>query len=118
RAGAGAAVSETANELGVALGTAILGSVITVVYRARIDSLVAVDPSATDHARETLGAAVTAADRLPEPMGTQLLQGAKAGFVSGTQAASAVAAVALMVTAVWGFRTARNKAADKVVETV
>ena len=38
RAGAAAAVSETAYELGTALGIAILGSIVTAVYRAAGDS--------------------------------------------------------------------------------
>jgi hypothetical protein len=64
RADAAAAVSETAYELGMALGIATLGSVITAVYRG-----LAIPPGTPDavaaHARESLAAAVDASARLP-----------------------------------------------------
>ena len=107
RAGAGAAVSETANELGIALGTAILGSIMTAVYRPRIDAL-DVPPGAIDHARETLGAAVLTAESLPSTLGQALLDGARAAFVDGIRTASIVAAVALFAAALWAAASARR----------
>lgn len=107
RAGAGAAVSETANELGIALGTAILGSVITSVYRRQVDRLDA-PAAALEHARETLGAAVVTAEGLPGQVGDALLSGAREAFVSGARVASIAASAALLVVAVWAALSARS----------
>ncbi len=100
RAGAGAAVSETANELGIALGTAILGSILTALYRPRIDALDA--PGASlDVARESLGAAIVASRQVSDQAAAVLADGARAAFLAGIDTASVVGAVALGVVAVW-----------------
>lgn len=103
RAGAGASVSETANELGMALGTALLGSVATAVYRPRIDQIVGVPGPALDVARETLGAATIVAEQLPEALSHTLLTGAREAFMAGMHAASIVAAVTIGVVATFAF---------------
>jgi MFS transporter, DHA2 family, multidrug resistance protein len=60
RAGAAAAISETAYELGMGLGIAMLGSIVAGVYRG-----LAIPPGIADaaasHAKETLSAAHEAA---------------------------------------------------------
>lgn len=104
RAGAGSSVSETANELGIALGTAILGSVAIAVYRSGLDGLDGVPTSAVDQARETLGAAATVADELGGAVGDSLQHAANIAFVDGLQRAALVAAVTLFVTAGWALR--------------
>lgn len=104
RAGSGASVSETANELGIALGTAILGSILAAVYRPGVDAL-AVVPEALDHARETLGAAILTAEALPEPMAELLVSGSRTAFVDGVHTASLVATVLLLLTAGWALWT-------------
>lgn len=108
RAGAGAAVSETANELGIALGTAVLGSVISNVYRSGVDELTAIPTEALHFARETLGAAVLTADYLPEPIAETLRSGAGNAFVDGASVAAMLAAGALLITAVWAAVRARG----------
>lgn len=104
RAGAGASVSETANELGIALGTAILGSIMVAVYRSNLGTPAGASADGLAHARETLGAAVSASERLGEPAGTALLDAARTAFVDGVRAASLVAVVALVAVAVWAVR--------------
>lgn len=108
RAGAGAAVSETANELGIALGTAILGSVINAVYRTNMDDLTGIPGEAMHYARETLGAAVVTSEYLPEPLAGLLRDGASSAFVDGAQAAALVAGAALVAAAVWAAFSARG----------
>jgi DHA2 family multidrug resistance protein-like MFS transporter len=105
QAGAGSAVSETANELGIALGTAVLGSIVTAVYRRRLDHVAGVPDAVIDEGRETLGGAVHAAAGLPEPARTALLDSARQAFVDGTRIATLVCAV-LVVAAGWGVRRA------------
>jgi DHA2 family multidrug resistance protein-like MFS transporter len=77
RAGASSALMETASEFGGALGIAILGSIGTAVYRARLDDHL------PDAARETLSGAVTTAAHLPQPAAGQVLGAAREAFVGG-----------------------------------
>ena len=105
RAGAGASVSETANELGIALGTAVLGSIMIAVYRANLGSPTGIGPNDLADARETLGAAVSASERLGDPAGPTLLEAARGAFVDGVRTASLVAVVALAVVAAWALRS-------------
>jgi DHA2 family multidrug resistance protein-like MFS transporter len=95
KARAGGAVSETANELGVALGTAVLGSILVAVYRHELD-----DAPAT--ARETLGAA-------HEVGGTDLITAANAAFVDGVRVASVVAALLLAAAGFASWRVSRQE---------
>ena len=95
RAGAASGVSETAAELGGALGLAVLGSVGAAIYRAGIDASF---PDAPEAARDTLGGAVAVADRVPG--GAELLSVAQQSFVAGLQLTSLVAAVIAAVIAV------------------
>ncbi|MEV0590009.1 MFS transporter [Nonomuraea cavernae] len=87
RAGAAAAISSTAPQLGGALGIALLGSVITAVYRDEVSS--SVPPAA----RDNLTAAVAVADGLPERLAAELLGVARAAFVQGFHLAAAISAV-------------------------
>ncbi|MEV5507168.1 MFS transporter [Streptomyces orinoci] len=99
QAGSASAVSETAYELGAALGIALLGSIVTGVYRG-FPVPAGVPAGAAGEAHESLGGAVKAAVALPADQGTVLLTEAQRAFVEGLRLASAVAAVVLLVTAV------------------
>ncbi|TCO60835.1 MFS transporter [Actinocrispum wychmicini] len=92
RAGAAAAVSETGYELGGALGTAVLGSVATAVYRGGLPH------DAPAEARETLAAA----EHTPG-----LIDAAREAFVSGLQVASWAAAVILLGAAIQAYTMLR-----------
>ena len=100
RAGAAAAVSETAYELGMALGIATLGSIVTGVYRA-----LAIPPGTPDavasHARDSLAAATKAAgSRLPADQAQDLLTAAKSAFTDGLAIAAGVGSALLLASAV------------------
>jgi MFS transporter, DHA2 family, multidrug resistance protein len=104
RAGMAAALSETSTEFGGALGIAILGSIVTVVYRTAMASAVPMDvPSvAADAARDTLGSAAAIAATLPERIGVALLAAARETFTDAvvlTATVSALVIVAATVTA-------------------
>ncbi|TCC38654.1 MFS transporter [Kribbella speibonae] len=94
-AGAASAVSETAYELGAALGIAFLGSIVTGVYRDFTG------PAGTPAgAHESLGGAVEAAAQLPPEAAAQLLDAARESFAHGVSIAAGVGAAVLLTTAV------------------
>ncbi|MEU0437211.1 MFS transporter [Streptomyces sp. NPDC006290] len=95
QAGAASAVSETAYELGAALGIALLGSVVTGVYAGFSG------PAGTPaEAHDSLGGAVEAAGSLPEHTAETLLTAARESFVDGLALASGAGAAVLLATAV------------------
>ncbi|UQA96447.1 MFS transporter [Streptomyces halobius] len=98
-AGAASAVAETAYELGAALGIALLGSIVTGIYRG-FAAPPGVSADAADAARESLGGAFETAAGLPAGQGTALMQAAQDSFVRGLDVASGVAAVILLGAAV------------------
>ncbi|MFJ9930605.1 MFS transporter [Streptomyces misionensis] len=94
QAGAASAVSETAYELGAALGIALLGSIVTAVYSGFTG------PAGTPSgAHESLGAAVEAAARMPAGAAGSLLDAARDAFVHGLHLASGAGAAVLLGTA-------------------
>lgn len=104
RAGEVSSVSETANELGIALGTAVLGSIMMAVYRAEVTNMEGIPSSVLAHAKETLGAAVGVASTLGEPQSSQLISTAQTAFMHGLNRASLVAAVVIAGVAVLAAR--------------
>ena len=100
RAGAASAISETGNELGNALGIALLGSIGVAVYRgAMADGLPAgLAPHDAAAAADTLAGAYAAASGLPAAVGAELVDTATSAFVRGMQF-SAWTGVALAVAA-------------------
>jgi len=96
KAGAASGISETAAELGAALGIAVLGSVAMAIYRAGLPA------DAPQTARETLGGAVAVG-------GPELADAARTAFVTGLTVTSAIGAVlglALAITAAVALRPA------------
>jgi DHA2 family multidrug resistance protein-like MFS transporter len=95
QAGAASAVSETAYELGAALGIAVLGSIVTGVYR---DFAGPADTPAA--ARESLGGAVESAAGMPADTAGAMVSAAREAFVDGLALASGIGAAVLLATAV------------------
>ncbi|MCK7626985.1 MFS transporter [Streptomyces sp. RS10V-4] len=98
-AGAASAVSETAYELGAALGIALLGSIVTSIYQG-FTAPAGVPGPAVTAARASLGGAVDSAGKLPADQGAGLLKAAQDSFVSGVDTAAGVGAVVLLGAAV------------------
>ncbi|WP_246110005.1 hypothetical protein [Saccharopolyspora dendranthemae] len=89
RTGAASALTETTQELGIALGIAILGSLTAMVYRAQMGDL----PGLPEAAKSTLGGAK--ASGLP----AELLGHAEGAFTDGLRLASVVSAIVLALAA-------------------
>ncbi|HEX2316253.1 MAG TPA: MFS transporter [Thermomonospora sp.] len=105
RAGAASALSETASELGGALGIAVLGSIGAAAYGGRLTDTIPdrIAPETADAASDTLGGAVETAGQLPERLGAQLLTAAHEAFVHGLHV---VAAVGILIMAAFAVSVA------------
>lgn len=102
RAGAASALSETASELGGALGIALLGSIGAAVYRHQIAGAL---PAGLAHdaraaATDTLGGAAAVAGHLPGQAGAALLDAARVAFTEGLNIAAFAGGTAMAVAAI------------------
>lgn len=102
RAGAAAGISESAYELGGAIGTAVLGSIGTTVYRSELDNGLpqSFPPELAQVARETLGNAIHIARELPDEYAASFLDLINRAFVHGMSDAFAIAALVVALVAV------------------
>ncbi|WP_427015351.1 MFS transporter [Pseudarthrobacter sp. P1] len=108
KAGAASAISETAYEVGVVLGTAVLGSLLAAAYRANVvlpDALTGAD---RESAGQTLGGAIDAASTLPAGPAEALIASAKHAFDSGSGVVAAVGVVLMVLTAIMSLATLRK----------
>jgi DHA2 family multidrug resistance protein-like MFS transporter len=109
RAGAAAAISETAFELGMALGIAVLGSIVAGVYRQ-----LSVPPGMLDavaaHAKDSLAAAHQVAGALPTDQAHHLLTAAQHSFTAGLALAAGIGSALLLASAamVWVLGAQRH----------
>ncbi|WP_370941786.1 MFS transporter [Amycolatopsis sp. cg5] len=98
RAGSAASFAQTANELGIAMGLVVLGSVGTVVYRA--------------HLGVADGSWVDGLEQATARHDETLLAGVRAAFTSGYHAAAWTAAAIMAVVAFLTVRALVRPAAD------
>lgn len=109
KAGSAAAISETAYEIGAVLGTAVLGSILTLSYRSHLRVPDVVQDKVAGNALETLGGAVQAASYYPNEVGGQLLASAHHAFDIGVQNTAAAGMVIALAAAVVAFRMLRAR---------
>ncbi|GGQ78635.1 MFS transporter [Kitasatospora griseola] len=109
KAGAASAVSETAYELGAALGIALVGSVVTALYAGSLTVPPSTDPALADQAGQSLGGAVQAAATLPGDLAGQLLTSANNAFVHGINIAAWVSAALLLASAAFARHLLRPR---------
>lgn len=98
RAGAASAISETAYELGTALGIAILGSLQTAFYRSRLN----LDDVPKDEAAAVRESLASATEALPS--GSTALLHAQEAFTAGMQVTTVLAAVLLAAGGILALR--------------
>jgi len=101
KAGTAAAVSQTGNEFGFALGVAVVGSIGAFVYRLQTATLpheLSADAAAA--VRETLATAEATAGKLPGTLGSDVLSLARNAFVQEYHVVALLSAVVLAIMAV------------------
>jgi DHA2 family multidrug resistance protein-like MFS transporter len=109
RAGAASGISETAVELGGALGISVLGSLGVAIYRSDLAQLPAgMSAEAAATARDTLGGAVKVAALLPDSIGSAVLDVSRGAFVQAMQVAASISAIAAVVVAVFAVTALRH----------
>ena len=108
RSGAASAISETAMELGGALGMAVLGSVLNAVYRNSLELPAGVPDPAASAARDSIAAALQAAAGLPGDLAARVGAAAQAAFVDGMHAALLCSAGLAALVAVLALGTLRD----------
>ncbi|MBN8883713.1 MAG: MFS transporter [Salana multivorans] len=111
KAGAAASVSETAYELGVALGIAVLGSLMTVFYRSGLDLPGDLPGEVAARAEDSLASAAA----VLEP-GSPALDAARHAFVSAMQSTTLIAGAVMVVAAVAAVTLIPNGRSAVVVE--
>jgi DHA2 family multidrug resistance protein-like MFS transporter len=108
RAGMASGVSETGNELGSALGIALLGSIVTAVYRSQLGAAIpfGVTNSSAAAAKNSLGSAHNVAGGFHE----SLVQAANSAFTDGLEVAAAASGALMLGAAVvaWLFLVRRQ----------
>ncbi|WP_422389367.1 MFS transporter [Actinomadura luteofluorescens] len=104
KSGSAAALSETVQELGVAVGVALLGSLTTVLYRREVEAPSGLTPSAADAYNDSLSGAWSLADRLPP----SAFDAARTAFTSGLNTAAAVAGIAVAAASLVSFTALRR----------
>ncbi|MEV0622989.1 MFS transporter [Nonomuraea sp. NPDC050404] len=95
KSGSAAAMSETVQELGTAVGVALLGSLTTVVYRSQVQAP-GVAPEVAGRVTDSLSGAMAVSDRVPP--GT--MRAAREAFTVGLNVASLTAGVAIVAVTV------------------
>ncbi|SDZ23311.1 MFS transporter, DHA2 family, multidrug resistance protein [Amycolatopsis xylanica] len=106
RAGAASAIQTTGNELGGALGLAVLGSIGIAVYQGKMSTTTpaGLPDAVAEQAREQIGGAVAAAPRF----GDELLAAARAAFTAGMHVTAIVCAAIVLVLAALVLLLLRN----------
>ena len=103
RAGAAGAVSETAYELGAALGIAILGSVLGFVYRQSVQVPTGLPSSAEVAVHDSLSSTVEIVGSLPADVAGAMLAASRSAFTDAFSVTCFVAAAVCGVGAVVAF---------------
>ncbi|UCG84394.1 MAG: MFS transporter, partial [Dehalococcoidia bacterium] len=103
RAGIGSAMDTTMQQLGGALGVAVLGAIMNGIYLDKI-AVLEVISSLTDEAYQTIRNSIQSAhivaEQFPEEIARQIVDGSSQAFTSGMKEAMFIAAVVMGVAAV------------------
>ncbi len=99
QAGSGSAINNIARQVSIALGVAVLGSLVSSLYRSGMEPhLTALPPKLRDTAGESIGATSGVAARLG-PAGRALLDPAHHSFVNAMHVASVISSAVALIGA-------------------
>ncbi|MEU7003136.1 MFS transporter [Nonomuraea sp. NPDC046570] len=108
RAGAAAAISETAFELGGSLGIAVLGSILSGAYRDNLRLPAGIPAQELPYVTDSLGGAVTVAASLPPEVAGPVTAAARTAFVEALQVTALATAGMLLVLSALALYTLRG----------
>ncbi|GAA0925053.1 MFS transporter [Nonomuraea longicatena] len=109
KSGAASSLSETSSEVGMALGVATLGSLVTAVYRGGVEVPAGVPEPVAAAARDNMPGALGAAQTLPADLGGEVLAAARAAFQTGLTVAGYTSIVIILVLAALTARYLRDR---------
>jgi predicted MFS family arabinose efflux permease len=105
KAGVGSAMNDVTRQVGGALGTAVIGSLISSVYASRVaDSVGGLPDAARTAAEDSIGKANAVAATLPASDGAQLMHAAADAFTSALGIGFTVAGVCALLGAFAAWR--------------
>ena len=125
--GVGSAVNDVSRELGGALGIAVVGAVVSGIYRSDVEEALtgAVPPELVETASDGIGIAVVAAQQLPADVAATVFAAANPAFVGaltdGLIVSIAFAVAAAVVAALfvpWKMRTEQAQERNLEPETL
>lgn len=108
KASSAASTSETSGQLGYSLGIAVLGSIVTVVYRVRLPHIAGLSDAAQNAASESIAGAARVAGGLTGTAAADLHDAAALAFCAGLQSVAILSAVVMAVMAVVTFLALRR----------
>jgi EmrB/QacA subfamily drug resistance transporter len=103
RAGIGSAMDTTMQQLGGALGIAVLGAIMNAIYLdkiANIEAVASLPQEAYEAVRNSIQSAHIVAEQFPEEIAQQIVAGSSDAFVSGMNDAMFIAAMVMMAASV------------------
>ncbi|MEO5838757.1 MAG: DHA2 family efflux MFS transporter permease subunit [Acidimicrobiales bacterium] len=114
KAGVGSAVNDTTRELGGVFGVAIIGSVMSSLYSARLGDKLdgSVPAPALDAAKESMGAALAVGNQIGGSDGARIVDAAREAFVHAMTRASLVTAAFSVLGAIVALRWLPARALD------
>ncbi|MFJ9888801.1 hypothetical protein ACIQRW_23420 [Streptomyces sp. NPDC091287] len=113
RGGSAAALSSISGDLGVALGSAALGSVGSAVYRSQVQVPEGLPEEAARATGDSLESTMVAAGRLSPELGDQALAAARDAYTSGLNIVAVVCALVAATTAVIAMTALRGVGSPK-----
>lgn len=116
RAGEAAAIQETSFELGAGLGVAVLGTVLTAVYRTGLPQVPGLSEDQQARTRESFTAAQDVMTHMPPRTAREVLHSAQHAYDRGITAVSLIAAVGLAGTALMAATLLRPRRVTQQTE--
>ena len=94
-------MNDTTRQIGGALGVAIIGSIVSTMYRRSFHAPIGLPGGALDAARESVGRAAIVAGNLPVDVGIALKQAANEAFIHAVKFGYWTSAAVLAITVIF-----------------